>query len=101
MSTTVNWHIANLERELKDGYVYTVHYTVDANNETYSSSAYGSLGLERPDKLIPFKDLTEKNVIDWVKDTLGDEKVQEIETALLDRLSEQANPTRSAGLPWA
>jgi len=101
MSTAVNWQIANLERELKDGYVYTVHYTVDANDGTYSSSAYGSLGLERPEKLIPFKDLKEIDVVKWVKETLGEEKVKEIETALLAQLSEQSSPTRSVGLPWA
>lgn len=101
MSTAVNWQIANLERELKDGYVYTVHYTVDANDGTYSSSAYGSLGLERPEKMIPFKDLKESDVVQWVKDSLGEEKVKEIEAAILERVAEQSKPTRSAGLPWA
>jgi hypothetical protein len=63
MSTTNTWNIANLERETSDGYVYTAHYTVNAADDTYSSGAYGSLGLERPEgDLIPFADLTEEVV---------------------------------------
>jgi hypothetical protein len=51
MSTTFTWNIANLERETSDGYVYTAHYTVNAADDTYSSGAYGSLGLERPEAI--------------------------------------------------
>lgn len=45
----ITWGIVNLERETADGYVFTVHYTVEAFDGTYRSSAYGSIGLERPD----------------------------------------------------
>jgi len=102
MSTTVTWNIANLERETADGYVYTVHYTVDAKDDTYSSGAYGSIGLERPeDELIPFADLTAEVVVGWVKEQLGEEKVAEVEAALQTQLDEQRQPTKAAGLPWA
>jgi hypothetical protein len=67
MATTFNWHVANLERETQDGFVFTVHYTVNAEDGAYSAGAYGSLGLERPDNLIPFDDLTEEMVVGWVK----------------------------------
>lgn len=43
MATTFTWHIANLERETADGYVYTAHYTVDAKDDAYSAGAYGSV----------------------------------------------------------
>jgi len=99
--TTFTWHIAQLERETADGYVFTVHYTVDANDGTYSAGAYGSLGLERPEgDMIPFADLTEEIVIGWVKDKFGDEKVLEIEEALQNQIEEQHHPTRAQGMPW-
>ena len=44
MSITTTWTIAQLNRELADGYVNTVHYRVDATDGTYSSGAYGSVG---------------------------------------------------------
>ena len=98
--TTFTWNIANLERETADGFVFTVHYTVNAFNDTYSSGAYGSIGLERPDNLIPFANLTEEIVVGWVKEKFGTEKVAEIEAALQAQLDEQAAPTKASGLPW-
>ena len=100
MATTITWHIANLERETADGFVYTAHYTVDAKNEAYTAGAYGSIGLERPDNLIPFADLTEDLVISWVKEKLGDEQVANISAALEAQINEQQHPTKAAGVPW-
>ena len=100
MATTFTWHIANMERETADGFVMTAHYTVTAEDGTYSSGAYGSLGFERPDKLIPFADLTEEMVIGWVKDAFGAEKVTEIEAALQAQLDEQHHPSKANGMPW-
>jgi hypothetical protein len=101
MTTTFTWNIANLERETSDGYVYTAHYTVNAADDTYSSGAYGSLGLERGDTLVPFADLTEATVVGWVKEKLTAEKVTEIEAALQAQLDEQRQPTKAGGLPWS
>ena len=98
--TVFTWAIANLERETADGFVFTCHYTVNANDGTYSAGAYGSLGFERPDNLIPFADLTEEIVIGWVKEQFGAEKVAEIEAALQSQIDEQRNPTKAAGVPW-
>lgn len=100
-NTTFTWAIANLERETADGFVFTAHYTVNANDGTYSSGAYGSIGFQRPDNLIPFADLTEELVVDWVKEALGgDEKVAEIEAALQAQIEEQRAPSKAAGVPW-
>ena len=99
--TTTNWHIANLERETSDGYVFIAHYTVDAKDGTYSAGAYGSIGLERPEgSLIAFADLTEEQVIEWVKEKLGDEAVANVEAALQSQIDEQRQPTKAAGVPW-
>lgn len=100
--TTFTWNIAQMERETADGYVFTVHYTVDAKDDTYSAGAYGSVGLERPEtSMIPFADLTPEIVIGWVKEKFGDEKVLEIEEALQSQIEEQRHPSKASGLPWA
>jgi hypothetical protein len=100
MTTTTAWSIAQLERHTADGIVYTAHYTVDANDGTYSAGAYGSLALEQPDpdSVIPYASLTPEIVIGWVKDKLN---VEEIEAALQAQLDEKHAPTKAAGLPWA
>lgn len=100
MSLTSTWNIVNLERETSDGYVYTAHYTVDANDGTYSAGAYGSIGFERPESLIPYMDLTKEQVVEWVKEALGADKVLEIGQALLAQIEEQRNPTKASGVPW-
>jgi hypothetical protein len=99
MTTTTTWNIAQLERHTADGIVMTAHYTVDANDGTYSAGAYGSIGLEAPeDNIIPFALLTPEIVIGWVKDKLN---VEEIEAALQAQLDEKHAPSVAAGLPWA
>jgi len=101
MTTVFSWSIGNLERETGDGYVYTVHYTVSAKSAAYSAGAYGSIGFERPEDLVPYSDITEEMAIQWVKDALTEEKVEQIEEALQNQLDEQAAPTKAAGVPWA
>jgi len=103
MATTYEWKIAQLERQLSDGIVFILHYTIEAFDGTYRASAYGSLGLEAPeeDEAIPFADLTEEIVVGWLLDKFGEEKVAEIEAALQAQIDEQATPTKGTGLPWA
>jgi hypothetical protein len=102
-ATTFEWGIAQMERHTADGIVYVVHYTVAANDGTYSSSAYGSIGLEQPEgDVIPFADLTPEIVIGWVQDKLGGtEKVDEIQAALQAQIDQQRTPTTAQGMPWA
>jgi hypothetical protein len=98
--TVTTWAIANLERETADGFVFTAHYTVNAKDDAYSAGAYGSIGFERPENLVPFADLTEAEVVSWVQEALGEDKVAEVEAALQNQIDQQRNPTQAAGLPW-
>ena len=100
-TTVFTWAIANLERETANGFVFTAHYTINATDGTYSSGAYGSIGFERPQNLIPYADLTEDEVISWVKEALGADKVADIEVALQNQLDEQRHPSKAAGVPWS
>ena len=108
MATTFAWKINTLERELSDGYVFTAHYSVvaisdqlDPEGNPYNSGAYGSVGLERPDTLVPYDELQESDVIGWVQAKLGGaEKVAEIEAQLEARLLELISPSKINGVPW-
>ena len=107
--TTFTWKIANLERNLADGRVNAVHYTVNAlsdqvdpNSESggfYSAGAYGSVGLEG-DVTTPFENLTEEVVVGWVKEQFGAEKVAEIEAALQAQIDRKITPVTATGKPW-
>ena len=101
---TTTWTIAQLERELADGYVYSVHYKVDATDGTYSAGAYGSIALEKPETLVPYKDLTSDVVVGWVKAKLiaeNSDAVTKIESALAANIAEQKTPTVGSGIPWS
>jgi hypothetical protein len=58
--TTFAWKVANMERNLADGTVTTVHYTVSANDGTYSSSpptaALGLLLLQACSNYLPWRE---------------------------------------------
>jgi len=107
--TTFTWKVANLERNVADGKVNTVHYTVNALSDTvdpnsesggfYSAGAYGSVGLDG-EVTVDFADLTEEVVIGWVKDQFGKEKVAEIEAALQNQIDLKITPVSAAGVPW-
>lgn len=109
MASTYSWKVANLERNVSDGMVNTVHYTItalsdqkDPDGQFYSAGAYGSLGLEPadPDSMIPFDQLDEFTVASWVADSFGPEKVQEIQAALDAQIAEKIAPTKASGVPW-
>jgi hypothetical protein len=101
MTAIISWNIASLERETSDGFVFTAHWTVNAVEGEYSASAYGSVGLERPDELIPYEDLTEETVVSWVQESMGEEQVESIEDNLLAQIAEQKAPQKAQGLPWS
>ena len=103
-TTTFTWAVGSMDRQLSNGAVTTVHYTIAASDGTYSSGAYGSVGLDQPEDdsdLTPYADLTEAWAITATKAKLGGaEKVAEIEAALQAQITEQRTPTQGSGLPW-
>jgi hypothetical protein len=103
-TTTFTWTVNTLERTVADGIVSVVHYSVSANDGTYSAGAYGSIGLDAPaegDDIIAYADLTETTCVGWAQDKLGGaEKVTEIQAALQAQIDEQRTPTKATGKPF-
>jgi len=105
MTTTFSWNISNLDHHLPDEIVYTVHWTLTAEqidgDSTYTAGSYGTVSLRAPeDNIIPYEDLTPDIVIQWTKDALGAEKIAEIEQHLTEELENQKDPQEASGLPW-
>lgn len=107
MANTV-WGISNLDRHLPDGdtcpegAVYTAYWTATLEDGGYTASSYGSIGLgePNPDDFIPFSQLTEEQVLDWVFQTMGPDRVVQVQEELYNRIQEQINPTEASGIPW-
>ena len=100
-ATTFTWAIANLDRQTESGKITVAHYTISAQSGdlVYSAGAYGSLGFDG-DVTTPFSKVTESQVLGWVQDALGEEKVTSICEALQAQLDEQRAPSKAAGVPW-
>ena len=110
MAITKTWEVNTLERELADGYVKKVIYRVkgiDGSEE--KARATGEVDLEKPNTLIPYKDLTESKVLEWGKAKLNTEVDQEgkavdrvalIEKALEDEIALLNTPVTEIGKPW-
>jgi hypothetical protein len=93
------WNVVQMDRLTSDGFVVTVHYTVNAVDGDYTASTYGTVGYTQEEgNIIPFNSLTPEIVVGWVKDSLGQETVEE---ALAAQIEAQQNPVQLSGLPWS
>ena len=99
MAITKTWEVNTLQRELSDGYVNKVIYRVNGTDGTYQTRVTGEVNLEKPETLIPYKDLTEETVIGWVKAKLGSE-VATVEKLIDDNITLQKTPVHGVGKPW-
>ena len=91
------WQVVNMDRKSADGFVTTVHYVVSAVDGEFTASTYGTVGYTEEGAFTPYSQLTEAVVVGWVKDSLGQETVEE---ALAAQITAQKNPVSESGLPW-
>jgi hypothetical protein len=88
-----------MDRLTSDGFVVTVHYTVNAVDGDYTASTYGTVGYTQGEgSYVPYADLTESEVVGWVQESLGKDTVEE---GLAAQIEAQKNPVQEAGVPWA
>ena len=108
MTITSNWTGAQMdaypEYEEHADVVFTVHWRLYGTDGVNGTGAYGSVGLTL-DPQAPFTvyaDLTEAQVVQWVKDALGTAQVAAQEQAVADQISIAATTSvTSPPLPWA
>jgi hypothetical protein len=107
MTVTYTWSIVQMDAYPEEGgetnVVFNVHWTLAGIDQTYRGYAYGSQGvsvdLDAP--FIPYADLTKAQVIEWVKDAMGEEKVASYEAAVAQQIENQINPpVITPHLPW-
>ena len=112
MAITYNWSVKQLEAyPEQDGntdVVCVVHWTLTgADGEgpgALTAGVYGSVGvqLSADAPFTPYADLTEEQVIGWVKAKLGEEEVAELEAQVAYDIAQQAAPSIvSPPVPWA
>jgi len=99
---TTTFKISQMDRATADGFVQTVHWTASQTDGEFTASTYSTVGFtEQPGQtLIPYEDLTEATVVEWVKASLGEEGVAAVDLALANNIAAQKNPPVATGTPW-
>jgi len=95
------WSLPTLERQTADGFVCVAHYRCDASDGDFSASSYGTAGFSQDPEaegFIPYEDLTEAQVLEWVWADGVDKDATE--AALAQKIEDQKHPTTAAGTPW-
>ena len=109
MATTYTWGIVVLDCKpavdsLVD-YVVTSHWTLNGDDGAgHTGSVYGTASFEvdptKPD-YVPYKDLTESEVIAWTQGALGADTVTAYEENVASQIENQINPPIvTPPLPW-
>lgn len=91
------------EKDGEPDVVFTVHWILSHTEGGYTGKVYGTvvLQLDPYSPFTPYDQLTETQVIGWVKSALGPKVVAEYEDAVMSQIQEQKNPpVVTPPLPW-
>ena len=95
----IQWKIYQLDRNTADGFVTTAHWICSGVDGDFSGSVYGSVGLTG-ELTTPYEQLTEAQVIGWVKDAIGSETVAAHEANVAAQIAAAKAPVTASGTPW-
>jgi hypothetical protein len=95
--TTVNWTISTLDRDVATGFVRTCHWQATAVDGEHSASAYATVSWSEGTPTIPYANLTEATVLNWVWESVDKEAT---ESALAAQIALQKAPVTASGTPW-
>ena len=93
----MEFKVVDMKRNTETGMVFEAHWTLSKQDGEFSSSLYGSIGLEPSDSFIDFNNLTEEVVKAWLAEKLD---LVEMEANLDAQIEAQKNPVSLSGLPW-
>lgn len=100
----MKWTIENMKRQTQSGLVIEVVYRVLAKEKSLIADHQGKVTLTgdpESEGFVPFEQLTEELVIQWVKDNVDVPSIEsEVQNLLNSKLEKLEQKTTSSGLPW-
>ena len=99
MTIAYNWTITQTDYETANGFITTAHWTASAVDGDYTASIYSTCSWADGSPTIPYADVTEAEVLQWVWDS-GVSK-DATEAALAQNIELQKNPVTATGTPWS
>jgi len=95
--STVTWSITNLDRNTADGFVTTAHWTATAVDGEHAASVYATVSWAEGTPTIPYANLTESTVLNWVWESVDKTAT---ESALAAQIALLKAPVKASGTPW-
>jgi hypothetical protein len=97
--TTYNWQILNLDRRTADGFIQVAHWQCTGTVGDITSSGYSTVSFEDGTPSIPYDQVTEQTVLDWIWANGVDKNATE--ASIADRIEALKNPVQASGTPWS
>jgi len=94
---SVTWKISTLDREVSNGFVTTAHWTATAVDGEHTASAYSTVSWAEGTPAIPYANLTEATVLEWVWESVDKAAT---EASLAAQIALLKNPVKATGTPW-
>jgi hypothetical protein len=100
---TTNWRIEKLECIVSENELTNIVYKIQCvfrlkqiiNGKSYTSGERFFIIVPKPnvESFIEYENLTEAQVVEWIENNLGEERISELTTQLTEKNNRQANPT--------
>ena len=102
MAATITWKVRNCESTVSDGCIKEVKYTIYGVDGNYSArrTAFTLLDDKNEDTFIDYDDVTEENILAWVKTKIGPDQVTLLEKAVTKDIAFAKEPKKTVGTPW-
>jgi len=94
---TTTWTISTLDHNTADGFVTCAHWRATAVDGEHSASAYATVSWSEGTPEIPYANLTEATVLNWVWESVDKTAT---ESALAAQIALQKAPVTASGTPW-
>lgn len=108
MTNTYNWSVSSIYtlQQPNPNYVVNVFWSISGSDGKNTVTSHGNTKLpvqESNKNFIPYDQLTEAQVVTWIKQEVGQEEVALLQSNLDDRLNSINNQTsvpEATPLPW-
>lgn len=99
----INWSITAMERNVADGGVLNVDWVCHGQDGEYRASIIGGTVFAydpESSNFVQYEELTEAQVVGWVKDQMGEEVKTANEQEVLRQIENAKKPKLARGTPW-
>tara|TARA_R110002153_G_scaffold92322_11_gene224324 strand:+ start:4078 stop:4404 length:327 start_codon:yes stop_codon:yes gene_type:complete len=106
----VIWAVSSTERETTNNGITAAHWIATDSEDVGTDPVVTHLGSNSgvcsftpnhdSDDFISYADITEADVVGWIKASFGADEVSEVETSVATQIADSKAPPIAYGVPW-